>query len=66
MSLSFTSEAMATSFFAVPEGSDLLSLRSRLQADPRVPGVTLEVLDRTRRPRQGLPRPSAEKCSPER
>ncbi len=46
MDLSFSNTAMETSFYEVPEGIDLQALRTRLQGDPRIVRVTLEVIDR--------------------
>ncbi len=51
MALSFSNAAMQTSFYEVPEGIDLQTLRTRLQSDPRIMRVTLEVIDRIRQPR---------------
>ncbi len=49
--LSFSNPAMQTSFYRAPEGIDLKRLRERLQNDPRILGVTLEIIDRVHRPR---------------
>lgn len=48
---SFTSVPMQTAFYSAPGGIDLMQLRVRLQNDPRVLRVTLEVQDRIPRPR---------------
>lgn len=49
--LSFSNPAMQTSFYRAPEGIDLKRLRERLLNDPRILGVTLEIIDRVHRPR---------------
>lgn len=42
---------MQTAFYSAPGEIDLMQLRARLQNDPRILRVTLEVLDRIPRPR---------------
>jgi hypothetical protein len=48
---SYNSVPMQTAFYSAPGGIDLMQLRARLQGDPRILRVTLEVQDRIPRPR---------------
>jgi hypothetical protein len=50
ISLSFVNAAMSTAFYEVPAGVDILTLRKRLETDPRVVRVTLDMVDRLRHP----------------
>lgn len=50
LEFSFANAAMRTSFYGVPGGVDIWALRTRLQSDPRVERVTLEIIDRVHRP----------------
>jgi hypothetical protein len=49
--VSFSNLAMETIFYETPAGADIENLRKRLQADPRIRRVTLDMVDRIRRPR---------------
>jgi hypothetical protein len=51
LKFSFLSDVMRTAFYSVPARIDLMQLRARLMEDPRIARVTLEILDRTRKPR---------------
>lgn len=48
---SFSNAAMQTAFYRAAAGADMESLRRRLQADPRIMRVTLDMVDRIRHPR---------------
>ena len=50
MTLSFVNTPMSTAFYDVPAGVDIFVLRKDLQKDPRVLRVTLDMVDRIRRP----------------
>lgn len=47
---SFSNAAMSTSFYSVPADTDIAILRQRLQTDFRILRVTLDMVDRIRRP----------------
>jgi hypothetical protein len=49
--VSFSNPAMETSFYDTPADADIKNLRKRLQEDPRIIRVTLDMMDRIRRPR---------------
>lgn len=51
LTLSFANAAMSTAFYQIPAETDIQALRKRLQADSRVIRVTLDMVDRIRRPR---------------
>lgn len=46
----FANDAMRTAFYKAPADADIKGLRERLQADPRIERVTLDMVDRIRRP----------------
>lgn len=48
---SFSNPAMQTAFYRAAAGADMEILRQRLQADPRIMRVTLDMVDRIRLPR---------------
>lgn len=51
LQLAFVNPVMKTAFYTAPAGLDLHALRNALSGDPRVARVTLEIIDRTFRPR---------------
>jgi hypothetical protein len=48
---SFSNTAMSTSFYSVPVDTDIAALRQSLLGDSRIISVTLDMVDRIRRPR---------------
>jgi len=51
LAYSFSNATMATSFYSLPPDADINALLKKLQADPRVLRVTLDMIDRIRYPR---------------
>ena len=47
---SFSNAAMSTSFYSVPADTDIAALRENLLTDSRITRVTLDMVDRIRRP----------------
>lgn len=51
LAYSFSNATMATSFYSMPPETDINALLKKLQADPRILRVTLDMVDRIRHPR---------------
>ncbi|MEE9913752.1 MAG: hypothetical protein K4571_18735 [Deltaproteobacteria bacterium] len=51
LTYSFSHAALSTSFYQIPAETDIQTLRKRLQTDARIIRVTLDMVDRIRRPR---------------
>jgi len=51
LTLSFSNKPMTTAFYRMAAGTDVQQMRKRLQTDSRIIRVTLDMVDRIRRPR---------------